>query len=142
VLNIKPETISIDDSFFQLSSNSIVAIKLVGEAHKAGLNLTIAKIFQHPSLRNLASLSNPHAQTTVKDIAAFSLLGLDADVAQVQKEITISYNVDACLVEDIYPCSPLQEGLISLTSKQAGDYIMQSVLELRADIDKSAFRAA
>ncbi|KAF1937768.1 hypothetical protein EJ02DRAFT_299577, partial [Clathrospora elynae] len=50
--------------------------------------------------------------------------------------------IEAHLIEDIYPCSPLQEGLISLTSKRAGDYIMQSVLELREDVDESALRAA
>jgi aryl carrier-like protein len=142
VLNIKPKTISMDDSFFRLGSDSIIAIKLVSKARKAGLNLTIAKIFQHPRLGNLASLSNPHAQTTVENIAAFSLLGPDADVAHVREDVAISCTVDACLVKDIYPCSPLQEGLISLTSKRAGNYIMQSVLELRADIDKNAFRSA
>ncbi|KAF1935488.1 hypothetical protein EJ02DRAFT_439207 [Clathrospora elynae] len=142
VLNIQPETIGLDDSFFRLGGDSIAAMKLVGEARKAGIQSTVADIFQHPKLVDLTSLSNPLAQTTVEDIAAFSLLGRDTDVVQVKEEIAISCNIDACLVEDIYPCSPLQEGLVSLTSKRAGDYIMQSVLELRADVDESAFKAA
>ncbi|KAE8855450.1 hypothetical protein PTNB73_10107 [Pyrenophora teres f. teres] len=51
-------------------------------------------------------------------------------------------SVDASAIDDVYPCSPLQEGLMSLTAKRAGDYIMQSVLELREDVDEDALRAA
>ncbi|KAE8873303.1 hypothetical protein PTNB73_02454 [Pyrenophora teres f. teres] len=51
-------------------------------------------------------------------------------------------SIDASIVEDVYPCTPLQEGLMSLTAKRAGDYIMQSVLELQADVDEDAFCAA
>ncbi|KAE8823752.1 hypothetical protein PTNB85_09877 [Pyrenophora teres f. teres] len=51
-------------------------------------------------------------------------------------------SVDASAINDVYPCSPLQEGLMSLTAKRAGDYIMQSVLELREDVDEDAFCAA
>ncbi|KAF1937770.1 acetyl-CoA synthetase-like protein, partial [Clathrospora elynae] len=142
VLNIAENSIGMDDTFFHLGGDSIAAMKLVGHARKAGLELTVAKVFQYPRLGDLASLRNPHTRTKIKDIAAFSLLGPDADVDRVREDVAISCNVDACLVEDIYPCSPLQESLLSLTSKRAGDYIMQSVLELRADVDESAFRAA
>jgi hypothetical protein len=45
VLNIKPKTIGMDNSFFRLSSDSIVVIKLVSKAYKVGLDLTVAKIF-------------------------------------------------------------------------------------------------
>ncbi len=40
------------------------------------------------------------------------------------------------MIEDIYPCTPLQEGLLSLSLKRPGDYIMQRTLELSTDINK------
>ncbi|KNG52887.1 hc-toxin synthetase, partial [Stemphylium lycopersici] len=42
----------------------------------------------------------------------------------------------------MYPCTPLQEGLMSLTMKRPEDYVMQVVLELREDIDEGRLRAA
>ncbi|KAE8855468.1 hypothetical protein PTNB73_10125 [Pyrenophora teres f. teres] len=80
--------------------------------------------------------------STAEEVPAFSLLGEDVDTAKVRKEIAALCSVDASLIEDVYPCSPLQEGLMSLTAKRAGDYIMQSALELRAEVDEDALRAA
>ncbi|KAE8873304.1 hypothetical protein PTNB73_02455 [Pyrenophora teres f. teres] len=80
--------------------------------------------------------------SAAEEVPSFSLLGEEADVAQVGKEVAVLCSVDTSLIEDVYPCSPLQEGLMSLTAKRAGDYIMQSVLELRDDVDEDAFCAA
>ncbi|KAK1911101.1 hypothetical protein P3342_011703 [Pyrenophora teres f. teres] len=57
-------------------------------------------------------------------IPAFSLLGEDADATQVRKQVAVSCGVDTSLIEDIYPCSPLQKGMMALTSKRSSDYIM------------------
>ncbi|KFZ06900.1 hypothetical protein V502_09885, partial [Pseudogymnoascus sp. VKM F-4520 (FW-2644)] len=141
-LNISTESIGLDDSFFRLGGDSIAAMKLVGEARRAGLQLSVADIFRNPKLIELASLEANYGNGMVDQIDAFSLLGDEVDVTQAREEAAVSCSIDASLVEDIYPCSPLQEGLISLTSKRAGDYISQSVLELRADVDEEAFRAA
>ncbi|PVH90313.1 acetyl-CoA synthetase-like protein, partial [Periconia macrospinosa] len=142
VLNIKAETIGMDDSFFRLGGDSIAAMKLVGEARRAEVQLSVAGIFRNPKLVDLAGVDNKQGHIIAEDIPAFSLLGEAVEATQVREEVAASCSVDASVVEDIYPCSPLQEGLISLTSKRAGDYIMQSVLELRADVDEDGFRAA
>jgi amino acid adenylation domain-containing protein/non-ribosomal peptide synthase protein (TIGR01720 family) len=143
VLGIEPESIRLDDSFFRLGGDSIAAMKLVGEARRQGMQLSVADLFRHPKLVALASLNiNSSDSTAEEEIAAFSLLGADADVARFRKEVAASCGADADLVEDVYPCSPLQEGLMSLTSKRSGDYIMQSVLELSSGVDEGVFRAA
>nr|ARJ54910.1 nonribosomal peptide synthetase 8 [Curvularia lunata] len=143
VLNIEADSIGLDDSFFRLGGESIAAMKLVGEARRHGVQLTVADLFRCPELAALASLDVDSRDMVVEEqIAAFSLLSADADAVHVREEVATSCGIDANLVEDVYPCSPLQEGLMSLTAKRAGDYIMQSVLELRADVDEHAFRAA
>ncbi|KAJ4354970.1 hypothetical protein N0V95_003349 [Ascochyta clinopodiicola] len=142
VLCLKPDNIGLDDSFFRLGGDSIAAMKLVAEARREGLQLTAADVFQYPRLVNLSCCSKDHTSRAVEDVAAFSLLAADVDAAQLREEVGISCNIDPSPVEDVYPCSPLQEGLMSLTSKRAGDYIMQSVLKLRDNVDKGAFRGA
>ncbi len=44
-----------------------------------------------------------------EEIAVFSLLGKEIEPTQVREEVAITCNIDASLIEDIYPCSPLQE---------------------------------
>ncbi|KAL3473273.1 hypothetical protein BJX99DRAFT_261462 [Aspergillus californicus] len=50
VLNMKPTSIGIDDSFFQLGGTSINAMIVGGEARKIGLDVTAAHIFLHRTL--------------------------------------------------------------------------------------------
>ena len=144
VLNIEPESIGLDDSFFRLGGDSISAMKLVSAACRTGVQLSVADVFRHPRLGLLASSQTAHAggRRPAEEIPLFSLLGEDADAGQVCGEVAAMCRIDARLVEDIYPCSPLQEGLMSLTAKRTGDYVMQSVLDLRDDVDTSALRAA
>ncbi|ODA82522.1 hypothetical protein RJ55_01029 [Drechmeria coniospora] len=53
VLGINPWTIRSTDAFFRLGGNSIAAMKVVGEARTAGLELTVGHIFSHPELQDL-----------------------------------------------------------------------------------------
>ncbi|KAL7773083.1 hypothetical protein CFE70_003047 [Pyrenophora teres f. teres 0-1] len=143
VLSIEADSIGLDDSFFRLGGDSIAAMKLVGEARQTGLQLSVADIFRHPKLAELAGRDTQQcSSSTVEEVPTFSLLGEDVDTAQVREEVAAMCSIDASIVEDVYPCTPLQEGLMSLTAKRAGDYIMQSVLELQADVDEDAFCAA
>lgn len=42
-----------EDSFFDLGGDSIIAMKLVGDARDQGLSLTVADVFQHPRLEDM-----------------------------------------------------------------------------------------
>ncbi|KAK1912672.1 hypothetical protein P3342_004608 [Pyrenophora teres f. teres] len=142
MLKVKADSIGLDDSFFRLGGDSIVAMKLVGEARRTGLQLSVADVFRHPRLVDLAYVQNSQCSSAAEEVPAFSLLGEDVNPVQLSQDAAAMCSVAASIVKDIYPCSPLQEGLISLTAKRAGDYIMQSVLELRADVDEDVFCAA
>ncbi|KAL7780532.1 hypothetical protein CFE70_010556 [Pyrenophora teres f. teres 0-1] len=142
VLAIDADSIGLDDSFFRLGGDSIAAMKLVGEARRAGIHLTVADLFRNPKLIDLVRLESFSIQIVDEDIPAFSLLGHDAPVTRICAEVAASCSVNPSLLEDIYPCSPLQEGMLALTSKRSGDYVMHAVLELRDDIDEVAFQAA
>ncbi|KAM4055831.1 AMP-binding enzyme [Hirsutella rhossiliensis] len=65
VLNIEPESIGIDDSFFRIGGDSIGAMRLVGNARNRGLALSVRDVFQNPILRDLATLDNLDASIPV-----------------------------------------------------------------------------
>ncbi|KAK1914199.1 hypothetical protein P3342_007445 [Pyrenophora teres f. teres] len=142
VLAIDADSVGLDDSFFRLGGDSIAAMKLVGEARRAGIHLTVADLFRNPKLEAVASLNLSLGNSSPENIVAFALLGETSDVTQIREEVAASCNTNTSLIEDIYPCSPLQEGMMALTSKRPGDYIMQSVLALHDDTDEDRFRAA
>ncbi|KAL7779086.1 hypothetical protein CFE70_008589 [Pyrenophora teres f. teres 0-1] len=124
VLTVAPDSVGLDDSFFCLDGDSIAVMKLVGDARRAGIQLTVANLFRNPKLVALASLDSNSTPSPKEAIPAFSLLGEDADATQVRKQVAVSCGVDTSLIEDIYPCSPLQKGMMALTSKRSSDYIM------------------
>ncbi len=63
------------------------------------------------------------------DIAPFSLLDMDAK--EFRSSIAADYGIDPDRIQAAYRCTPIQEGLLSLTSKSAGvAYVLRSVLEI------------
>ncbi|MEG1039170.1 MAG: amino acid adenylation domain-containing protein [Pseudomonas sp.] len=53
LLNV--EAVGLDDNFFALGGDSIIAIQLVSRARQAGLRLTPADVFKYQTLRSLAA---------------------------------------------------------------------------------------
>ncbi|GKT87879.1 non-ribosomal peptide synthetase protein [Colletotrichum tofieldiae] len=144
VLGIDVCTISLGESFFRIGGDSIAALKLVGEARKAGIALTVADIFKHPKLSSMAErLHVIVGFEDVQTVAPFSLLESNTPLPLLLDQIARLCNLsDTQTIEDIYRCTPLQEGLLALTSKQPGDYIMQAVLELSGGTDLRLFKQA
>jgi len=54
VLKIKINSLSIKDNFFTLGGDSILSIQIVTTANQSGLNITPQKIFQYPTIFELA----------------------------------------------------------------------------------------
>jgi amino acid adenylation domain-containing protein len=134
-LDIDATHIGLDDSFLQLGGDSIGAMKLVGEAQKIGLGLTVAGILGAPNLERLASEEN--SLSLFHDVSRFELLP-NHDVSNTLEFISQSYGIDLESIEDVYPCTPLQQGIFMLSSSQ-GEYITQRVLALDPNIDKDCF---
>ncbi|MCD2462850.1 amino acid adenylation domain-containing protein [Streptomyces sp. MBT42] len=54
-----------EDNFFELGGDSIVSIRFVSQARKAGLKVTARQVFQHPTPAGLAAVAAPTADATV-----------------------------------------------------------------------------
>lgn len=141
VLGLEEATIGSDDSFLELGGDSASAMKLVAEARKVGLQITVAEVFNHPLLHEVANGATP-SSTSPQDFTPFSLLGGNVDVSSFLQELSQLYELSAANIQDVYPCTPLQEGLLSLAAKSPREYITQGILELADETDIDQFRSA
>jgi amino acid adenylation domain-containing protein/non-ribosomal peptide synthase protein (TIGR01720 family) len=143
VLNLDPDSISLDDNFFRLGGDSIAAMKLVASARHSGITLSVSDVFRQRTIAKLATTA--HIDTSHKDaILPFSMLPLKLETqnTSVYAEITAMCDGNQEAIEDIYPCTALQEGLLSLTAQRAGEYTLQSVLQLSPELHLDRFRIA
>ncbi|KAH7042843.1 putative non-ribosomal peptide synthase [Macrophomina phaseolina] len=143
VLDVNESSIGADDNFLHIGGDSIAAMRLVGAARKHGLHFTVAQIFKTPQLCTLAaSLADKYEEET--NIKPLSLLPDVLDKDDVLKRAAALCNVPELNVEDIYPCTPLQEGMLALTAKDAARkaYVARNVYELRPTTDLVRFRRA
>ncbi|KAJ5520326.1 nonribosomal peptide synthase [Penicillium fimorum] len=147
VLCIESSTIGLDDSFLHLGGSSISAMRLVTEARKMGMKLTVADIFRYPVLHELVNqLSHePLVDQARHFIAPFALIDTGGNLGAVLGDICSHYelgHMDNCTnILDAYPCTPLQEGLMSLTSMNPSSYIGQNILELSPGVSVEKLRA-
>ncbi|KAJ5737534.1 uncharacterized protein N7483_002659 [Penicillium malachiteum] len=73
----------------------------------------------------------------------FSQIGDDAEYrATLLKLAANQCQIQTDDVEDIYPCTPAQEGLFALSVKSPSSYVARYVYELPGDIDLVRFRRA
>ncbi|KAI5300818.1 hypothetical protein KEM56_002178, partial [Ascosphaera pollenicola] len=138
--------IGANDNFFDVGGDSLRAMRLVAAARKQGIQLTVLDIFKNPKLSEMALIMGTLDESADTTIAPFSLLPEDWDSGSACLEAAEMCNVEAERVEDIYPCTPLQEGLMALSAKVKDAYMAQRIVELE-DLDtaerlKSAFQKA
>lgn len=142
VLGIKPEAIGMEDNFFNLGGDSIASMKAVADSRRIGILVSVADVFRHSNLSDLAKNCSRWLGSATQHITPFQLLGHKFDKPSFLQDISSRYKLDPASIQDAYPCTRLQEGLIFLTSKRPGDYIEQRVLELAPDISMDGLRNA
>lgn len=139
VLGIDSALVGLDDSFFQLGGDSIAAMGVVSEAQKAGIQLTVSDIFQHPTLGSLVSRCHRIADKAPEHIPPFALLRGSFNKKPLLREIAAQYQLNPTIIDDAYPCTALQEGLLSLSLKHPGEYMIQRILELHSTVQTIDF---
>ena len=126
-----PETrIYKQSSFFNLGGDSLRAMKLVAAAREEGLILTVADVFTSPTLSEMAEKAKTGSAAAQENIPPFALLEKDWSSEQACKDVAELCDISPDAVEDIYPCTPLQEALMALSSKVKEAYVAQRVVEL------------
>lgn len=146
VLKLSADAVGAEDSFFRLGGDSISAMRLVSAARQEGVMLNVANVFAQPKLLEMATsallLSSEEITAEPEsDTVPFELLP-EAARQNITTFAASECGVTADAIEDIFPCSKLQEGLIMLSSKDPGTYVVQPIYRLPPDIDLARFQQA
>ena len=136
--SIKPE-----DSFFDLGGTSVEALKLGAATRHDGLLLPVPDVFRNPTLSEMAKaiqLQSEKIEDGDQKTTAFSLVlgrgSIDGMRVEVERQCSISQE----MIEDIYPCTPLQNGMMALSMRKPGVYVEQHVYIIPDFWDITAFQ--
>ncbi|KAB8228943.1 uncharacterized protein BDW43DRAFT_315441 [Aspergillus alliaceus] len=140
-LGIPEEDIAPNDSFFQLGGDSVSAISFVGEAQDQGLEVTVELLLKHQTIRELAHVAHRTSNSGNSSIPALSLLG-SLDKFLLINTVTEQCSVCPDQIEDIYPCTFLQEALVAYTAKRPAAFQAQFRFQLQGKIDLRRFKQA
>ncbi|GLH20901.1 non-ribosomal peptide synthetase [Pseudomonas atacamensis] len=132
---LKIEQVGVTDNFFALGGDSIISIQLVSRARQQGICFTPKDLFQQQTVQKLAAVVS-HADAQSASAADYPLAQLD----QAQLD---ALPVPAELIEDVYPLSPMQEGMLFHTLSDNGSslYVQQVSLPIKG-LDVERFRRA
>ena len=142
ILSLEEGKVTIDDSFFNLGGDSVQAMKLVAAARNERLSLSVLDIFRSPILSEMAKTCTSLEEVDETVLKPFGLLHYSDTVDQLIDEIVANCQIDKDQLADAYPCTPLQEGLITLSIKQPGAYVAHNVFRLPEAVDVEQFKAA
>ncbi|RDW86494.1 uncharacterized protein DSM5745_03136 [Aspergillus mulundensis] len=140
-----------DDHFMHLGGDSVVAMRMAAIARRKDISFSVANIVQHPRLADMARVVDSHRATAEKtaqnDPIPFELWAdfLSATPEKREKRLaTVAEmcNVDPAQVEDVYPTTMLQEGLMAMTNQSRETYVAQHPYILAHAVDMGCFRAA
>ena len=132
------------DDFFAVGGDSIIALQLIAKARKQGLRFSPKELFAHPRIEALASLLShrepPKAEAAPQASAnpAPPPFALNPDERKAVDELA------GTELEDAYPLSPLQKGLLfhSLLENGNGVYVNQLQAELQGPLDPARYLSA
>lgn len=137
ILDIPPNTIGLNDSFIQLGGDSMLTMKLVAACRENSLILSVADVFRSPKLCDLVKIAIGADYLSDRNDTVpspFTLIGGAEKAEYLYPEIISQCNIKASMIEDIYPCTPFQEGIMVLSVRQPGTYILQRSFELSPDL--------
>lgn len=138
ILGIPSEKIDIDDNFFRLGGDSVMAMKLVSNLRVQGHGLTVADIFQHMRLGDAAQVLkiDQGSANKVQSYKPFSTLGnLDIDSFLV-RVVRPKLADPAWSIRDVSPVTDSQALDIRGTIQSLRTSIQYTMLYLHENINR------
>ncbi|OJJ08781.1 hypothetical protein ASPVEDRAFT_145028 [Aspergillus versicolor CBS 583.65] len=143
VLSLPPHLVRMDYTFVGLGGDSVLAMKMAASARQRGLAISVKDIFDAPSIRALAANAKTSLQPTTRGgaIPPFSLVETEAikTITQTAAELC---HVSTQDIEDILPCTPLQEGMMALGQTNPGTYVARFICQINQEVDVDRLRSA
>ncbi|KAK1492898.1 HC-toxin synthetase [Colletotrichum abscissum] len=145
VLGLEVAAIDPTSSFLLLGGNSLSALRVCKELRAAGIMSSISDFFLHPTLKAIVQLvaqrrtpqsdkvrRPPQGNQSVANVNADELLLMAAEQCGVSEK----------LIEEVFPCTPMQAALMTLSEVQDGAYIAEHAFRLPRTWAKTDFLRA
>ncbi|MBD2603279.1 non-ribosomal peptide synthetase [Scytonema hofmannii FACHB-248] len=109
------ERVGIDDNFFDIGGDSILALQVIAKAKKAGFAISARELYESATVRQLATKKAAVAISNISDVPVVNLLSA-ADRQRLPKDAT-----------DAYPLSSLQAGMLYHTEMHPESAIFHQI---------------
>ncbi|EPS29593.1 hypothetical protein PDE_04543 [Penicillium oxalicum 114-2] len=145
ILKIDTTTISAEDSFLRVGGDSLGAMQLVGALRKRGFSVEFGDIFKQPKLSALATLLE--SDRAVKKSTNLSVVPFSQIESEYPRDEAIEQIARLCglkpeSIEDVFPCTPLQAGLLAETVRRPGSNVLTETWALKKGIDSRRLSSA
>jgi len=136
ILGMNEQEIDVDDNFFRLGGDSVLAMRLVSNLRAQGYVLTVADIFQNMRLRDTAAVLNEAiAPKNVQTYKAFSTLG-QMEVDLLTAAIRPDLQSTDWSIQDILPTTSSQALDIKATIAAPRTSVQYTMLFFNDEIDR------
>lgn len=136
VLKCEPSTIGVTVSFLGLGGDSISAMQAVSKARAAGLNIFVQDIFRLKTIRKLAEQAGlaGRVDEPIATPGRFGLLPTKGpqQLTRLVNDCASLLHLDGtgASIEDIFPCSPMQEGILISQARSPDRYHVRALFEV------------
>ncbi|KAL4904006.1 hypothetical protein BDW74DRAFT_185731 [Aspergillus multicolor] len=149
ILEDDPESFQDEDVFFDVGGDSVRSQMLIIAAEKRGILLTMEQIFMNPSLEEMASVASVVTIKVKKDAEndtpkPFSLIQTHGhhNLQNILETVASQCQILPEKIEDLYPCSPMQESLVAQLDGDTNLYVRQFVFRISHDAPLDQFKQA
>ncbi|KAL2851813.1 hypothetical protein BJX68DRAFT_275224 [Aspergillus pseudodeflectus] len=138
ILKIDTERIDVDDNFFRLGGDSVLAMKLVSSLRIQGHNLSVADVFQHMRLGDAAKKLKVGQALKAKKTQAYkpfsTLGGLDLEVF-LSESVRPKLSDSSWSIQDVCPVTDSQALDVRATVNTPRTSIQYTMLYFDKDFD-------
>lgn len=164
---LQVERVGVHDNFFALGGDSIRTLQVIARANRQGVKLTPKQLFEHQTVAAAAAVAQvkqdlsieatpasvqnkdgrpaegPQDSPQATPVAVVSLMPV-FPLAGLTPEELAGRRGDWAEIEDCYPLSPMQEGMLfhTLMNPGSGIYLMQQFYAWEGRLDREVFGRA
>jgi hypothetical protein len=136
VLGLPASNTKADDTFFNLRGDSIIAIKVASFARATGLHITVADIFDHPPLCDLAEFGLQNSLKGAREVTPFSLSLIQYPEQYLHQLKLLGLTPGSSEIIDLLPGTHIQN---FFNQRQTLHYY---TFQLAGDVDEQRLQAA
>ncbi|UKZ52660.1 putative NRPS-like protein biosynthetic cluster [Trichoderma virens] len=131
VLGIESQVIGVNDSFFRLGGDSILAMRISAIARTEGINISTGDIFAEKTIAKLAVAAR--VQESKDESSMSPTFSSQEDILNFYNRLPSHVEVSSLdSIEDVLPCTAIQERMLEARAKNPRLYVTELGLEIRA----------